>query len=311
MRIISWNLRNIGHAKLARRIAPVIAAANVGNTVLDFIVKVVMGGEVWQPIASAAPADIFVMIELRSGGMRTGAPVSGTAVPTLRAVIAAMNSVAPSSHQYDAIIPVLTGSRECVGIIYNKLALTPQRVGVLPDNLNHALVPRTPFAALFTVQANNAPLLVVGIHAPPPRGVSARAYENPIRYCQKLATVPQIAATTNAVVVGDFNCAPDSSFPLNGAPVQPFTALPNYQTQMNNNSLTSVRVAMDPTLPAPADYLYDYYDNILYQEPGTSAKPKQYVMDLIGNNPLFADQPLDVMAAYRQVSDHLPVVLEA
>jgi hypothetical protein len=80
---------------------------------------------------------------------------------------------------------------------------------------------------------------------------------------------------------------------------------------MSNDSLTSVRAAMVPSLPAPADYLYDYYDNILYQVPGASAKPKQYVMDLIGKNPLFADQPLDVMAAYRQVSDHLPVVLEA
>ena len=47
MKIVSWNLKNIGHRKLVKQMNAIVAAAHYGNNVLDFMMNVVMGRNIW------------------------------------------------------------------------------------------------------------------------------------------------------------------------------------------------------------------------------------------------------------------------
>ena len=61
MKIISWNLKNIGQSKLTNKLSPVLAAAGLGGTVLEYITKLVMADNAWRNITTANPADILLI----------------------------------------------------------------------------------------------------------------------------------------------------------------------------------------------------------------------------------------------------------
>jgi hypothetical protein len=314
MKIISWNLKNLGEKKLARPINPVVAAAGVGNDVLDYILRVVMGNDVWRGISSTLPADIFIIIELKTGGTDKGGDVSGAAIPTVTKIGQAMNAIAaldPQGRYHYSGVPLqITGNRYSVGIIYNERALTLRSWGVVRDRSHRFLLPRTPFGAQFSMQGTDQTLSVLGIHAPPPKGGTATRFRDPIYYCRQLADLELVTHPHIMFVAGDFNCNPASTYVSMSGPLLPFNGMTNYDTRLPSTSLTSLRQTLDRSQTGSAVYLKDYYDNVLYKAPGSSGTPRQYVMDLVGNNAAFADHAVAVLNSYWTVSDHLPVVWE-
>jgi hypothetical protein len=317
MKIISWNLKNIGQTKLANPINGNIAAAGYGNTVLDFMMRVVMGGGIWAGVNSLVPADIFLVIELKSGGHNKSQAAFGTATPTITAITQAMNVVAAAfpfpanaHYHYTFVNPLITGHHECVGVIFNDRLLTYVASGVLRDNMNRYLNPRSPFYTSFTLNATAQPLNVIGIHAPPPQGALAVRYKNPISFCVKLPTIPFVmqALPQETCIGGDFNCDPTSVWVNNGVATSPFTNLAGYATGLPNNTLTSVRKKLDNSQPGPGRYLGAAYDNLLYKL--TAAPNGEYTMDLIGNVNALGVGLLAKLNSYWVVSDHLPVAME-
>lgn len=121
MKIVSSNLKNIGQRKLAKQMNAIVAIAGYGNNVLDFMMNVVMGRNIWNGTnLSAAPADLFLMVELKSGGKNKGAAVSGTAVPCMANLLNAMNFIAQNipalvgNYAYAQAPGMLTGRHESV-----------------------------------------------------------------------------------------------------------------------------------------------------------------------------------------------------
>ena len=47
LKVIAWNLKNIGQSKLGNQIDPLLAGAGIGNTALDYTMPVVMGDNIW------------------------------------------------------------------------------------------------------------------------------------------------------------------------------------------------------------------------------------------------------------------------
>lgn len=330
MKIVSWNLRNISLNKLGNAFSPTFNAYGLGNNVLDYVSALVMGAARWNAIPNLTtnPADIFVMIELKTGGSQKGQAVSGNCLPALNAVVAALNTLVgiryPNNqnppYQYAYATPLVIGRNETVGIIYNTVSVKLLSATAFRNYNNQKWInPRSPFGAMFQVKANNVAFQVVGLHAPPPKGAAALKYRPPIDYCVQLpTTIP--AGMANSFFMGDFNCNPASTY-TNGAGtvVAPFTGLPAYVTQIPNGTLSSVRVKVASANPAPANYLSDAFDNIIYNDPIPVANVQQLVVDTIGGARNMNVVPIvnipnanltGVLNAYNRVSDHLPVAME-
>jgi hypothetical protein len=323
MKIISWNLKNIGATKLGNAMNPAVALAGYGNTVGDFILNVVMANALWNGVNTAFPVDIFLIIELKCGGHNKSTVAAGTCTPTLTALVNAMNVVAAGlapalNYHYTAVAPLVVGYHECVGVIYNDQALTHNASVVLRDNNLRYINPRSPFLANFTVGGGPAQLNVVGIHAPPPGGAAAIRFSKPIGFCNRLPQIPtlMLAPPNQFVIGGDFNCEQANTWTVGGYARHPFfnpsvfappnTDLVGYATNLPAGTLTSVRNKVDNSQVGPARYLNGAYDNILYQ---TGAPPiGEYAIDLIGN--LVAGVGLVAkLNNYLRVSDHMPVAV--
>lgn len=327
MKIISWNLKNIGPAKLTRDFAASYSAFGLGGNVLNYITKVVTGDPAWSNLESTKPADIFVVVELKTGGKTKGDPGNSSCLVVLPTLVNALNSVVAArqdvsnDYLYRSVTPLVTGFHETIGIIYNSKSLTLKSSGILPDlTTNAEFIPRVPFGAQFELVAQaGTSIYVAGIHSPPPEGNSRLKYRKPINYNRLLANVAY-AGTTNAFFAGDFNCNPASSYMSDtGAAVFPFSNIPTFITRLPNGTLSSVRQKLNTAKPAPASYLSDSFDNIIcnYALPATAT---EVVPDLIGNarnmnaagTPgVFAANQETVFTAYsKNVSDHLPIITE-
>jgi hypothetical protein len=332
MKIVSWNLRNIGQTKLANAFSPAFNAFGLGNNVLDYMVGLVMGRPRWNAVAglSTNPADIFVVIELKTGGTGKGQGISGTCLPTLNGIRTAMNTMVGQIYPgnpnppyvYNYIVPQIVGYHETVGILYNTQRLNVLSAQAFRDHATQKWInPRTPYGALFQVIGSPDSFQVVGIHAPPPKGGAGVKYRPPIEYCVKLPGIAP-AGMANTFIMGDFNCNP-ASFYVKNIPggtqnVFPFAGLPAYATLIPNGTLSSVRTKLANGMPPPSNYLSDAYDNIIYN----AALPvggQELVVDLIGQArnmnflgfpPLVATNPVALINAYNKVSDHMPVVIE-
>lgn len=324
MKVISWNLKNIGQNKLYNATNLLVANALYGDNVLEFIANVVLGNNIWAGFNSAVPADLFVVIELKSGGSMKGQAVSGQAIPCLFDLVNELNNNAPAGYNYNYVNPLICGYHECVGIIYNTNALTyTGNAASLRNNNNQFINPRTPFMAEFRTPApNNVFWWVTGIHAPPPQGGAAVRYRYPISFCTKLPTVPAIMGAPAGVylVCGDFNCQQTDTWNNGGVNLHPFanasppappnSTLTGYATILPANTLTSARKKLDNSAAGQNRYLGGAYDNILYKAAGPPNH--QYAIDLIG--PIANNVPgVGLQASLNNfwvVSDHLPVVLE-
>jgi hypothetical protein len=325
VKIISWNLKNIGATKLANVMNATIAAAGYGNNVLDFMVNLVMGNAIWVGVnLTLVPVDIFLVVELKSGGHNKNTPAFGTAIPTLTAIRNAMNVVAAAlpagGYHYSFAPPIICGYHECVGVIYNDLVLAYNNGQILRDNMLHYVNPRSPYIANFTVIATGAAINVVGIHAPPPGGAAAVRFQKPISFCVRLPSIPMLMggpAPPTFVIGGDFNCDPGDSwtvggvarFPFNNPspPAPPNMTLNNFATNLPGGTLTSARKKVDNSQVGNARYLSGAYDNLLYKS--AVAPANEYAMDLIGTVNAW---PLGLVAKLNNfwvVSDHLPVAI--
>ncbi|MFZ6708069.1 hypothetical protein [Undibacterium sp. TC9W] len=332
MKVISWNLRNVSLNKLTKgnTFQPLFQTYGMGNTVLDFVTNVVMGAEQWEGVVSSAPVDLFVVIELKTGGSRKGGPVSGNCLPTLVALRDAMNLAVPAmnhnpqEYTYDYLVPVVTGRHETVGFIYNTRELTPAAVNAIAierDTITNAYLPgRTPLVATFNLVSRPATSIrFSGIHDPPPRGGAAVRMRPPIDFCRQLVNTPS-AAVQNTFFLGDFNCQPSDSYVNgNGVTVRPFSNLPNFGTDLPNNSLSSVRRRLDTTQAGQAAYLNAAYDNNIFWAIPQLVVGDEEVADLIGEakdntfdppNDLYPARGRAVLNAFNAVSDHLPVIIE-
>lgn len=337
MKIVSWNLKNVGYNKLLKNFTPTFSAYGLGGTVLSYITNLVMGANTWNNIAnlSTNPADVFVLIELKTGGNQKGKAISGTCLPTLTAVRNAMNAESLArygnlnTYNYAYATPVITGYHETVGVIYNTVALNLLSFYVFRNNTNQKWInPRTPGGAQFKVKADNSTFQVVGIHAPPPKGGNPDLkYKPPIQYCNVLQTITP-AGMSNSFYMGDFNCNPDSTYEKNNGgmaiDVEPFEDLFNmgYKTNIPNGTLSSVRRKLAAGQTGEDQYLNDAYDNIIFNKALTTVNSRETVVDMIGNarnmnaggTPVvFGTNPAtsrSILAMFNKVSDHLPVVIE-
>jgi hypothetical protein len=332
VKLISWNLRNIGQNKLKKGMNATLAAAGYGNTVLDFMMKVVMGDPIWLGRnLTLAPADLFLVIELKCGGyMKGNAVTSGTGIGCMADILTAMetyttNAGIQDQYEYAEAPKLLIGSHETVGLIYNTKALeiVDSSARVLRDNgpaPGRFLLPRTPYLVQFTQLADNSTLNVVGLHAPPPKGSGDYKFQVPIAYCNQLPSCPQLmlGGAQHYFIGGDFNCAPNSSCPAPGNfgelypftnPSRPGKTLTGYGTSLTDGTLTSVRRKVDKGKPAGSkdQYLSGAYDNILSYPQTTYL---EYTIDLIGDLNVTGAQLVACLNNYNIVSDHLPVALD-
>ncbi|MCB0628204.1 MAG: hypothetical protein R2824_25585 [Saprospiraceae bacterium] len=337
MKIVSWNLKNIGYSKLQNKFSTTFSSYGLGGNVLSYITNLVMGSGNWNNITnlSTNPADVFVVIELKTGGNQKGKTISGTCLPTLTAIRDAMNLASNArygnldSFKYAYATPVITGYHETVGVIYNTVTLNLQSFYVFRNNTNQKWInPRTPGGAQFQVKADSSTFQVVGIHAPPPKGGNPDLkYKPPIQYCNVLQTINP-ATMSNTFYMGDFNCNPDSTYEKNSGgmliDVEPFTDLfsTGYKTNIPNGTLSSVRNKLASGQTGQSQYLNDAYDNIIFNKSLTTGNSAETVVDMIGNarnmnatgTPIvFGSSPAtsrSILSMFNKVSDHLPVVIE-
>jgi hypothetical protein len=339
MKIVCWNLKNLGQTKLGNPLTNTFTPYGLGNTVLDYMMKVVMGSAAWNnlwasPGLSASPADIFVIIELKTGGHNKNQAVSGTCIPTLTTVVNAMNLAAnnlnvQNNYQYSYATPLITGNHETVGVIYNNRIFNANPATIaLRDNNNLYINPRTPFMATLVNTLTNDEIKVVGIHAPPVSGGANTRYRPPIDYIRRLGQVNALDNSQQMIdadyfVMGDYNCNPASTY-INGfgAAITGFAQLLawNYNSRIPNGTLSSVRTKVANTNPQPANYLSEAYDNMLFDFNATApVNINGYVLDLIGNArnvslpvaaPLYPNNVVAVLNNYNKVSDHLPMIME-
>lgn len=332
MKIVIWNLKNIGETKLTNSTNAIMAAKGFGSNVLDFMINLVMGNSIWSSVnPSLDPADVFVVIELKCGGQAKDADASdGAAVNFLKTVVTAMNTVVSKTpslngkYLYDAAPPKIIGHHETVGVIFNTKVLTYKSGKVLRDSKKNFLLPRAPYAAWFQHIPTAQNLLITGLHAPPPGG-GANRFKSPICFATKLPSVPELMtlpSTTTVLIGGDYNCSPKDTWKSKGVNLTPFDnpsppaakdlTLTNYRTLLPANTLSSVRAKFAPKQSGQSQYLNAYYDNILYKN---VTPTKETVTDLIGPVPgiVGTTAPTVGLVASRNnywtVSDHLPVVL--
>lgn len=327
MKIISWNLKNVSANKLDNTFQPKFRSYGLGDNVLGYIVNVVMGAaNQWDGDVSPIPADLFVVIELKTGGSKKGGAVSGQCIPTLTKIVNAMNTYANNAkllnYTYDAVSPLVTGRHETVGFIFNTKVLKFVKVEVEKDAVSASYLPgRTPLVSTFSLVAQSLETMrFSGIHDQPPSGAADVRMRPPIDYCVRLVNTPS-AHVKNTLFLGDFNCQPSDYYSkADGTKVYPFANLEpiGYDTKLPNNSLSSVRRRLDPEEMGPAAYLSAAYDNIIFWTPG-SVPSVEVVPDLIGHAKNVNTMPVEalyptngraVLNAYNTVSDHLPVLIE-
>jgi hypothetical protein len=336
MKIVAWNLKNIGQSKLTNNFSPTFSAYGLGGNVLSYMTNLVMGSNVWSNVAdlSTNPADVFVVIELKTGGSQKGKAVSATCTNTLTQIRNAMNTASNvrygnlNTYNYAYAIPTITGYHETVGVIYNTRSLTLNNFNVFRNNTNNKWInPRTPGGAQLKITATNDIFQVIGIHAPPPKGKASIKYRPPIQYCNVLQTIGP-AAMTNTFYMGDFNCNPGSTYEKNSGgmliDVEPFTDLfaQGFKTDIANGDLSSVRTKLAKGQTGQEQYLSDAYDNIIFNAPLHTGNSKEVIVDMIGearnfnaggNPKVFGTNPATsraVLSMFNKVSDHLPVVIE-
>lgn len=317
MKIVSWNLKDIGTGKLAGTL-PWFNNRGLGVNVLDYITKVVAADPIWQHVTGANPADVFVVVELVTGGTSKGSASTGSSLTSMTHFVNALNAAVaanPAFH-YSAVTPALvTGHNECVGVIYNDLRLAhagAADMGVLRLAANNRyLLPRTPYWVRFTeVAVPYTPLNIVAVHAPTTTP-GTNSYRDPINWCNSLDGVTRIsqagfAAPERTLLVGDFNCGPvvsytkrvrDAAGNVNDVNTQAFTQLIttcNFRSEIPHlppqpvpaqivpaATLTSLRSVVVHANPAPTNYLKEAYDTILYQLGGAGGVAST-VWDLIG-----------------------------
>jgi hypothetical protein len=340
MKIVGWNLLNVGNTKLGKAFTPGFAALGLGNTIMDYITGLVMGNAVWNNLGiTNLPADVFVIIELKTGGSFKGGAVSGTCIPTLTTIVNALNVYAvanghAATHQYAFATPLITGHHESVGVVYNTMVFNPAPpTQTLRDNLGNNLNPRTPFMATLTQIVGGGVFEIVGIHAPPKGGGGVNVqYKPPVDFVRRMGTITELDATLpmnppDYFVMGDYNCNPTSTYTNGlGAVISGFGQLIawGYNSLIPNGTLTSLRTGVNGAFLPPANYLSDSYDNLLYNFDVPPVGPiNERVLDLIANARNFNPPPPTVppVAAYpgnlvmvlnnnRKVSDHLPFVIE-
>lgn len=339
MKIICWNLRNLGGGKLARpknSLSPSLAALNLGCTLLEYIVKVVTGDPVWSnmtdndpdtSLTSNVPADIFVIIELKSGGKAKGRRANGGSMVVLPAVVNALNAATDNNYDYAFMntdenpLPI-TGYNECVGVIYNQQRLTYNYSKIIRDGMGNYLNPKTPYYIRFTVNATQEYLTIIGLHAPPV-GKNPYPSKRPVDYSIQLGTCRELTLNDDTFIMGDFNCDPNSSYLSNGEERIPFDWIePSYyEINLPTPTLTSVKTYLNNNIqPPPANYLSQPFDNIIFK-PVSVTNVRTQVLDTIGkarnmsdpNNPTdltVTQQSLMVAQYFKKFSDHLPVQIE-
>ena len=323
MKIMFWNLLNLGNTKLNKPLGSVhINNAGMGNTILGYIVGINTGNAVWAAATTQVPVDVFVIIELKSGGSAKSAAGTGACLQVLPRMQAAMNAAAPAlTHQYAWVAPEVIGYHEVVGILYNTHVFSAvANSGAMRNGAGNFLNPRTAFWAELTVTASNTPLHIVGIHGPTSQPTSG-TYKNAIVFTNQLGLVDQINQTIinpkqRLFVGGDFNVDPVNSYRLgNGSKakkINAFTDLTSgyhYNITLPNGALTSLRNAVNNGNPPPANYLSEPYDNIVFMLPGIGP-PVVRRVDIIGNAPTYAAHQIATFNAARRVSDHLPMTIE-
>lgn len=330
MKIISWNLKNVSANKLNNVFQPKFQANGLGNNVLDYVINVVMGATPWAGVVSQTPADLFVIIELKTGGDAKGSAISGKCEPTLKLIVDAMNAyvklngLGATNYTYDATIPLVTGYHETVGFVYNTQVLTSLSTAVERNSVTgYYLLPRTPLVATFDIVARpGSKCRFSGIHDAPPSGAEDVRMRPPIDFCNLLVNTPS-AKIPDTCFLGDFNCQPSDSYTkADKTVVHPFTGLNisplGYSTALAPDSLSSTRQSIDSEEMGQAAYLSAAYDNAIFWMPGTTPTA-EYVPDLIGraknvnvipNADLYPAKQVSLLNAYHKVSDHLPVIME-
>jgi hypothetical protein len=322
MKVMFWNLLNLGDTKLTKTFPPgILPPAGMGGSILDFIVKVNTGNVVWQNATSQVPVDVFIIVELKSGGSQKGNAGTGACLLALARLKAAMNAVAPAlTHKYKFVAPLIIGYHEVVGILYNKRVLTPGLSGSMRNSAANFLRPRTAFWSQFTVIATGLPLNIIGIHGPTSKPTTGD-YKNAVVFTNDLNDVAQInQGALNpkqaTLIGGDFNVDPLNGYSVgNGNKKKKIGAFDdlvgsNYKITLANGTLTSLRNAMDNTKAPPANYLSQPYDNIVFRLPGVNPAPQVNRVNVIGQAPTFAGNPLATFNAARKISDHLPIDVE-
>jgi len=338
MKIVGWNLLNIGNTKLGKAFTPTFLGFGLGNNILDYICNVVMGEPTWNNLGIAAntPADVFVIIELKTGGKLKGGAVSGTCIPTITNIRNALNQVATANgitatHKYAFATPLITGNHEAVGVIYNKRVFNANPVTeTLRDNMNNNINPRTPFMVTLVKTANNEEVKIVGIHAPPVKGGADVRYKPPIDFIKKMGFIDELDPAvpivgTDFFIMGDFNCNPDSYYISKQnnkrRKVFGFKALDDwgYETNIPNGTLTSLRKAVNNNFAPPANYMSEAYDNLFYKFANHPMGITEQVLDLIaharnmnvvGTPAVYPASTVALLNNNNKVSDHFPFVIE-
>lgn len=322
MKIITWSIQKLGEKKIgpeSRESGELnyFNSAGLGGNILSFMTKVISGNKVWSTLwkdgITDSPADVIVIIGVISGGQAKGNSATGSAeivLPILKAALTAETGM-----KYDYVPPLVTGYRECVGILYNTDKLSCTDSGVLKKSTDEDkeayLTPRTPFWARFTSTPAGSPLNIVGIHAPPPKGKEDTEYKKPIQYSDSFTDIEKITQKKTqtdkepTLLLGNFHCSPVANYKTTDGKEDkeettthlPFTALfdtYNYGTRLPEvpptpsppppkvkpDNLTSISKSVDTSKTPPASYLSRAYDNILYSH--LSSTPKSKVLDLIG-----------------------------
>jgi hypothetical protein len=321
VKFISWNLRNVSDGKLLRDFSEPVASAGLGNTMLDYVVNVVMGNACWSNVNTPRPADAFMVIELKCGGHQKGHAAFGSDAITMGMLTGAMNLYArlhglAGDYVYGAAPRLIVGTHETVGIIYNTQRLDNPRVQVLRDVNVRYVNPRSPFSATFTLVGADMEFTLTGIHAPPPGGSGDQRYRRPIQFLEQMATCPALA-TEWQMVAGDYNCDPTDTYETGGG-MQVGWEWQGYGTNLAPGTLTSVRQKIAGGQPTPEDYMSAAYDNLLFNYQAQLEEDER-VLDLIGNArrmtvdppvPLYPASRVSLLNNYNSVSDHMPMVLE-
>ncbi|MBV9762789.1 MAG: hypothetical protein JO340_19680 [Acidobacteriaceae bacterium] len=317
MKIMFWNIFKVGSGKLKKNLSATISNGGMGNNIQDYIVKVATGNAIWQNATTTTPVDVLVIIELVSGGTQKDMLGYGSCLRVLSALQASMNAAVNAvNYKYKYVAPRVIGTRESVGVLYNKRTLTYVSSQSVRNTANEFIRPRTAFLTVF--DNGGAPLNIVGIHGPTSTPQNYRASVVFTQQIADVASINQVAVNPaeDLCVGGDFNCDPTSGYLAyqNGQQktLYAFSKLKqlyNYQITLANGTLTSLRNRVDNTQPPPANYLSQPYDNIVFQLPSLMHNPPVRRVNVIGDAPLYATNQVAVFNAARAVSDHLPMTI--
>ena len=319
MKLMFWNIFKVGSGKLKRKLGAVVASNGLGNNIQDYVVKVALGDAVWSKATSTTPVDVFVIIEVVSGGYQKDTAGYGSCLRVLQALKAAMNvAVGNTAYVYDYVPPKVIGTKECVGVIYNTKALTYVSGQAVRNTAGNFILPRTAFWAKFT--RSGKPLNIVGIHGPTSNPTSGD-YKDAVTFTNNLGQVAQfnqsaLTPKQDTCIGGDYNCDPLNSYSKKvNTKTQKITAFAdlttayNYKITLPNGTLSSVRQGIDSSKTPPADYLSQPYDNIVFRLPSQTTDPPVKLVDLIGKSTIYTTNLVACFNAARVVSDHLPLTI--